>query len=185
MIRFMTPQSDAELVKLTLTQGSHYFGQLVKRHSDYLFGLGMRLSAGDAHLSHDLAQSTFLNAFKYLASFDPNRKNINDAQEVRFKNWLTRIAINNFNDMCRENSKYQHLENEETVADESQNKEVSDDFFQLIRPLTIEQRTLITLKYIYEYSNQEIASLMSLKLGTVKSRLNRSLNRLKQAENAL
>ena len=181
----MASLSDAELVKLTLTQGSHYFGQLVKRHSDYLFGLGMRLSAGNIQLSHDLAQTTFLNAFRYLASFDPNRKNINDSQEVRFKNWLTRIAINSFNDMYRENSLYQSLEDEHAIEDERQSKTVSDDFFRLIRPLTIEQRSLITLKYIYEYTNQEIASLMSLKLGTVKSKLNRSLDRLKQAKNAL
>ena len=181
----MASQTDTELVNLTLTQGSHYFGQLVKRHSDYLFGLGMRLSAGNTHLSHDLAQSTFLNAFRYLASFDPNRKSINSAKESRFKNWLTGIAINNFNDICRDNSKYQNLENEQTIADGTQSREASDDFFRLISPLTIEQRTLITLKYVYEYSNQEIASLMSLKLGTVKSKLNRSLNRLKQLENEL
>ena len=168
----MEEKTDAELVNLTLTQGSQYFGQLVKRYSDYLFGLGMRLTAGNHHLSHDLAQTTFLKAFQYLSSFDPNVKNAKGNEEFRFKNWLTRITINSFNDICNENRTSQNHEDEREIIDNNSTDGDNNDFFRLIKPLTSEQRTLVTLKFVYEYTNQEIADLMSLKLGTVKSRLN-------------
>ena len=53
------------------------------------------------------------------------------------------------------------------------------EFFNLIKPLTDDEKILFTLKYIYEYQNNEIAELLDRKTGTVKSQISRAMEKLK------
>jgi RNA polymerase sigma-70 factor (ECF subfamily) len=53
------------------------------------------------------------------------------------------------------------------------------EFFNLIKPLTDDEKILFTLKYIYEYQNNEIAELLGRKTGTVKSQISRAMEKLK------
>jgi RNA polymerase sigma-70 factor (ECF subfamily) len=53
------------------------------------------------------------------------------------------------------------------------------DFFNLIKPLTEDEKILFTLKYVYEYQINEIADLLNQKSGTVKSKISRALEKLK------
>mgnify|MGYP003388406627 FL=1 len=49
-------EADEELVRRTLSEGSHHFGVLIQRYADYLFGLGMRLTSGNKELAEDISQ---------------------------------------------------------------------------------------------------------------------------------
>jgi len=175
--------SDETLVTRSLQLGSHHFGELVKRYSDYLFGFGMRLSAGNTELSRDLSQQTFVRAFRYLSSFNKQYSSSHTETNHRFRNWLTGIAINCFNDLIDIENHYQPLESHHEPSHQP-NHHQSEGFYQLIRPLSSEERAIFTLKYVYEYKIEEIGEIMNLKPGTVKSKISRALERLRENHHA-
>jgi len=163
-------ESDIELVSKTLKGGSHHYGVLVQRYADYLFGLGMRLTAGNRSLAEDISQQTFLKSYTYLASFDARKS---------FKHWLTGIAVNCFKDALKQQRSYVDID---TVSELTHEPELGEDseFFRLIRPLGPEDRALFTLRYVYDHTVDEIAQLTSLRAGTVKSKLSRAMEVLRQ-----
>ncbi len=163
-------ESDIDLINKTLSGGSHHYGVLIQRYADYLFGLGMRLTAGNRALAEDISQQSFLKSYTYLASFDRNKS---------YKHWLTGIAVN----CCKDALKQQPLHIDiDTVNEPSHEPELGEDseFFRLIRPLEPEDRALFTLRYVYDHTVDEIAQLTSLKAGTVKSKLSRAMEVLRQ-----
>ena len=162
-------ESDEELVRRTLSEGSHHFGVLIQRYADYLFGLGMRLTSGNKELAEDISQQAFIRSFTYLKSFNSQKK---------FKHWLTGIAVNCYKDLIQKESQYLSL----NIKDEpnyTPHLEGNTDFFNLIKPLNEDEKVLFTLKYVYEYQVNEIADLLNQKLGTVKSKLSRALGKLR------
>ena len=171
--------SDEALVERSLTQGSHHFGELVKRYSDYLFGFGIRLTGGDSELAKDLSQQSFVRAFRYLHSFDTRHASSRSGSENRFRNWLTGIAVNCFNDLIKTENRYQALDEYFEPRYEAKFDD-SKAFFDLIKPLNKEERLIFVLKYVYEYKIDEIAQMTALNSGTVKSKISRALDRLRE-----
>lgn len=175
---------DATLVKLTLDQGSQYFGKLVKRYGDYLYGLGMRLSGGNDAQAKDMSQQAFIKAFQYLSSFNPNHRSLGVKENTRFRNWLTGIAINCYSDLAKRELAYAPLSPELEQAQQApETNDQTNDFNDIIRSLTVEERQLVTLKYVYEYKTEEIAGMLGLKSGTVKSKISRAIHRLREVQN--
>ncbi|MDG1818536.1 MAG: RNA polymerase sigma factor [Porticoccaceae bacterium] len=162
-------ETDEELVKRTLKGGSHHYGVLIQRYADYLFGLGMRLTGGNRELAEDISQQSFLKSYSYLKSFDSRKA---------YKYWLTGIAVNCFKDMIRKEQQYTGLD---TVHEPSYSPQLegNTEFFNLIKPLTEDEKILFTLKYIYEYQINDIADFLDQKPGTVKSKISRALEKLK------
>ena len=163
-------ESDIDLINKTLSGGSHHYGVLIQRYADYLFGLGMRLTAGNRSLSEDISQQTFLKSYTYIASFDTRKS---------YKHWLTGIAVNCFKDALKQQPLHIDID---TVNEPSHEPELGEDseIVRLIRPLEPEDRALFTLRYVYDHTVDEIAQLTSLKAGTVKSKLSRAMEVLRQ-----
>ncbi len=173
--------SDDTLVARTLSEGNHHFGALVKRYADYIFGYGLRLTGGNASLAEDLSQQTFLRAFKYLPSYDKKHRLRHQNDQNRFRNWLTGIASNCFRDLIKIEQRYQPLEHAiEPIFDPVYRD--SHEFFALIKPLGAEDRVLFILRYVYEFSVDEISEQTGLNSGTVKSRLSRAMQRLRDSQ---
>ncbi|ETN92594.1 Sigma-W factor [Gammaproteobacteria bacterium MOLA455] len=162
-------ETDEELVRRALKGGNHHYGVLIQRYADYLFGLGMRLTAGNRELAEDISQQSFLKSYSYLKSFDSRKT---------YKYWLTGIAVNCFKDMIKKEQKYTDLEagNEPSYVPQL---EGNTGFFCLIKPLTEDEKILFTLKYIYDYQVSDLADFLDLKPGTVKSKISRALEKLK------
>ena len=161
--------TDEELVQKTISGGSHHFGVLVERYSDYLFGLGMRLTSGNKEMSEDISQQAFLKSYSYLKSFDKKQS---------FKHWLTRIAVNSFKDLITKENQYSS--NESPIESSHTPKlEGDQDFFNLIRPLSEDEKAIFILRFIYEYQVNEIGELLTMKSGTVKSKLSRAMEKLR------
>jgi RNA polymerase sigma-70 factor (ECF subfamily) len=161
--------TDEELVQKTISGGSHHFGVLVERYSDYLFGLGMRLTSGNKEMSEDISQQAFLKSYSYLKSFDKKQS---------FKHWLTRIAVNSFKDLITKENQYSS--NESPIESSHTPKlEGDQDFFNLIRPLSEDEKAIFILRFIYEYQVNEIGELLTMKPGTVKSKLSRAMEKLR------
>src|SRR5438034_1953605 len=80
--------SDAQLIARVLVQDDrHAFGELVRRHQSVVRATLRKLTGGNHALADDLAQDTFMLAYRNLRSF---------RQEARFSTWLFRIATNAF-----------------------------------------------------------------------------------------
>src|SRR5207245_3324803 len=80
--------SDAQLIARVLVQDDrHAFGELVRRHQSAVRACLRKLTTGNHALADDLAQETFLLAYRNLKSF---------RQEAKFSTWLYRIAYNAF-----------------------------------------------------------------------------------------
>jgi RNA polymerase sigma-70 factor (ECF subfamily) len=172
---------DPELVRRTLAEGAFHFGPLVQRHSDYVFGLNMRLTSGNRALAQDITQQTFLNAFTYLKSFDRNKA---------FKHWIAGIAVNCLKDAIKKENAYVssdafNLSNsyEESLEGfHTPEPEMDRAFVALIKPFNMEERALVILRFVYEFKIAEIGELMALNPGTVKSKLSRATQKLGKLE---
>jgi RNA polymerase sigma-70 factor (ECF subfamily) len=164
-------ESDIDLINKALSGGSHHYGVLIQRYSDYLFGLGMRLTAGNRALAEDISQQSFLKSYTYLASFDRTKS---------YKHWLTGIAVNCFRDAVKKEQAYTGLETINEPMYTPELEEGGSEFFRLIKPLDPEHRSLFTLRYVYDHSVDEIAELTQLNAGTVKSKLSRAMEVLRQ-----
>ncbi|MDG1244161.1 MAG: RNA polymerase sigma factor, partial [Porticoccaceae bacterium] len=105
----------------------------------------------------------------YLKSFDARKT---------YKHWLTGIAVNCFKDIRLKEQRYAPLD-DINEASYSPRLEENSDFFNLIQPLDDNEKIMFTLKYVYDYRTQEIADVLDLKTGTVKSKISRALEKLK------
>src|SRR5512140_1092049 len=104
--------TDAELIARVVVQDDrHAFSELVRRYQSGVRATLRRLTAGNHALADDLAQETFLLAYRNLKSF---------RQEARFSTWLYRIATNAFLADARKRK-------EEELGDADANLAAEDD----------------------------------------------------------
>jgi RNA polymerase sigma-70 factor (ECF subfamily) len=125
----------------------------------------------DAAAAEDIAQEAFLAAVRSLDRFDRRRP---------FGPWLHRIVVNRAIDWARA----RRLRAEaELAAEVAAPEPVDSDSRALLRRLASldpEQRAVIVLRHLLEYTPGEIAGLLDLPRGTVNSRLRRGLDRLRE-----
>lgn len=120
--------------------------------------------------SMDCVQETLLKGLKNYHKLK-NKK--------YFDTWIIRILINTCIDYINKNKSTVQLNEEMTREEIQENYDETIDLINAIGELNSEQRELIFLKYFKGYSNFEIAREMNIKEGTVKSRINRVLKKLR------
>ena len=126
----------------------------------------------DAAAAEDIAQEAFLAAVRNLDRFDRRRP---------FGPWLHRIVVNRAIDWARARSLRAEVGGAEVAgAAEAEHAELGEQTLAAVRSLPPEQRAVIVLRYLLEYTPGEIASLLDLPRGTVNSRLRRALDALGQ-----
>jgi RNA polymerase sigma-70 factor (ECF subfamily) len=125
----------------------------------------------DAAAAEDIAQDSLLAAIDALDRFD-NRRPLSP--------WLYRIVVNNALKWLRAAPRRREVGVERAVAGEdiAAGRQVSDKVLAALRALDIEQRVVVVLRYLFEYTPGEIALALALPRGTVNSRLRRALDRL-------
>jgi RNA polymerase sigma-70 factor, ECF subfamily len=123
----------------------------------------------DAAGAEDIAQEAFLAALRALDRFDRRRP---------FGPWLHRIVVNRAIDWSRARTLRREVELGETTAAGSDPPEELPALMCGLRQLSPDQRAVIVLRYLLEYTPGEIATLLELPRGTVNSRLRRGLDTL-------
>jgi RNA polymerase sigma-70 factor (ECF subfamily) len=127
----------------------------------------------DAAAAEDIAQDAFLAAIDALDRFDRRRP---------FRPWLHRIVVNRALDWARRESLRRRVGREESVFEPlPPPQEVGDEMMAALRDLPAEQRAVVVLRHLLEYTPGEIARMLELPRGTVNSRLRRGLDRLREA----
>lgn len=178
---------DEEIVRRVLAGDRDLFEQLVLRHQRRVIYYLTRM-VKNPDLAEDLAQITFVKAFTALDSFDPR---------YRFTTWIYRIASNAAIDHLRRNrlrplSIDQPLETEDGSVEQqlpypgpgpdelAARGEVKVMLRRAVDRLPDEYRQLIVLRHGSECSYEEICEITGLPMGTVKNRLYRARNQLRQ-----
>lgn len=152
------------------------FNQLVERHQDHLFALVYRL-VPDRDQAADAVQEAFLSAYRNIASF----------RGGSVRSWLGRIAINAAMDIQRARRRrpsqpYPELEDESwqppaTSEVEPEHQALAVERSRVLAAalaaLPFDQRNCIVLYDVDGYDYGEIARIMGVSVGTVKSRIHR------------
>lgn len=178
------PDHDDRLVAEARAGSLDAFNQLVARYERPAYGLAYRL-LGDGAAAEDATQESFLAAWTNLGSY---RGGV-------FRAWLLRIVANRCYDELRRRQRHpagslDELPTEPAVAwtlqppaegpdDVALRHELSRQVQAAISRLPTDQRAALILSDIEGYAYEEIATITSANLGTVKSRLSRARARLR------
>lgn len=172
-------QDDATLVAAAVSGQDQAFGVLFRRHSRRILAAAWRIT-GNREDARDVAQETFVKAFRYLESFE---------RKSSFSTWLTRIAINEALMWLRRRrwlsdaSTTVPIEDEKTafpreIPDSGPGPETSYSqqerallLSKAINRLTPGVRKAIELRELAELSTEETARALGISVQAVKSRL--------------
>ena len=180
-------EKDVQLIRRILSGDDEAFNTLVRKYQRSVHALAWR-KVGDFHFAEEIAQDAFLQAYKNLAMLkDPNQ----------FAGWLYVIA----NRLClkwiqRNKSAMQSLEDTSMgeierssytrYVSEQRETEATERRYaivkRLLQRLPESERTVVTLYYLGEMTAKEIGKFLGVSVNTIKSRLRRARERLKNDE---
>jgi len=175
------PSIEARLVRLAKTGDRGAFADLVELYKDKIYHLGYRMLGGREE-AEDLAQETFLRVFRSLERYD---------ESLKFSTWIYRIGTNLAIDRLRKRKATYSLD-----ADVANDGEGTDWYGMLaseeptpegrvllsetqsriraaIEALPEKYRSVVILKYLHDMSLQEIGDVLELPVTTVKTRVHR------------
>jgi RNA polymerase sigma-70 factor (ECF subfamily) len=162
----MREDPDAALVLASRAGDRRAFEQLLARYERPVFNAAFRIlhHRDDAA---DVTQTAFLRAYEHLDRYDPAQ---------RFFSWLYRIAINEAMDLGGRRKPDPLLL--EAVADpgEGPDRQAADrqsdaSLQRALMALGVDQRALVVLKHVQDFSYEQIAEILDCPVKTVKSRL--------------
>jgi RNA polymerase sigma factor (sigma-70 family) len=172
--------SDADLIARVLADDDrNAFAELVRRNQSAVRGLLRKLTGGDAQRADDLAQETFLRAYRALGGF---------SGETRFSAWLFRIAYRSFLTDLRARKKLPLAQEEPDPEAESPEPEAPlaegaaqrVDLTRAMQRLAPEERAALALTYGQDISHEEAAKILEWPLGTLKTQVARAKEHLRK-----
>lgn len=168
---------EAVLVRHAAAGRRAAFAELVRRHQGKVRGLLLRL-CNDRTLADDLAQEVFLRAYRGLVGFEGR---------ASFGTWLYRIGYNVYLNHRSRTKRWGSLPEDYDVAaaapEDAHSPKRSDlrrDLRAAIETLPERYRAVVVLYYLQDVSYPEIAEILDLPLGTVKTHLHRAKKHLRE-----
>jgi RNA polymerase sigma-70 factor, ECF subfamily len=183
---------DRELATRAARGHEPAFRELLTRYERPVFSLIFRM-VRDRTLAEDLSQEAFIRAFNAIGTYKTSYK---------FSNWILKIANNHTIDHLRKRkldtvsidgsphartaeeasqSRVIIESRDETPAEYVENRELGSQIENAIGGLREEYRTVIVLRHVDGYAYEEIAEIMELPLGTVKTYLHRARGELRKS----
>lgn len=170
--------ADVQIVDRCLAGDDSAWEELIRTHSRRVYGICYRFTGSDTE-SQDLAQEVFLRLYKSLASFRP--------KEGSFQVWLARLTRNLLIDHYRKTRMQRatdSIEEQLPVLEQKGSagnrtdallvgRETGELIQQALARLSPELRETVILRDLEEMEYREIAQVLQVPEGTVKSRLNR------------
>jgi RNA polymerase sigma-70 factor (ECF subfamily) len=187
----LATRTDQEIVALARGGEEAAYRELVRRYERPLFSLLYRM-VRDRELAEDLAQETFVKALNAIESYRP---------EFKFSSWIFKIANNAAIDHLRrreldtlslqgsphaetpeavEATALQIGDRQESPLEEVEARELGGEIEAAIARLRPEYRSCILLRHVEGRAYEEIAEILGLPLGTVKTYIHRARNELRR-----
>ena len=187
----LAARTDQEIVALARSGEEAAYRELVRRYERPLFSLLYRM-VRDRELAEDLAQETFVKALNAIDSYRP---------EFKFSSWIFKIANNAAIDHLRrreldtlslegsphaetpeaiEATALQIGDRQESPLDQVEARELGGEIEAAIARLRPEYRSCILLRHVEGRAYEEIAEILGLPLGTVKTYIHRARNELRR-----
>ena len=169
---------DSELLYLVKNGDIRVFDELYNRYSGKLLNFIYKM-VFDRMTAEDIMQDTFVKAFQNADKYD---------SQYRFSTWLYRIAANlSINEInkrkVRLNKKnFLSIENEEESNNPSQKvlkDETNQNLLSALSRLSVNHRAVLVMKFFQDLSYNEIAEILNISTGTVKSRIHYGIESLK------
>ena len=188
----MNTRTDEQLLAEHVAGQADQFGLLVRRHHQELFRFLVRFT-GSAAAAEDIVQETFLQVHLSAASFDRSR---------RFKPWLFTIAANKARDLLRSRGRRPEVPLDAPVGSGDEEGQKFLDFMadassmpsgamerseerefvrSLLAGMPDHLKEVLVLSYYHRFPYRQIAEILDVPLGTVKSRLHAAVGHLGQA----
>ena len=180
--------SDGQLIaRCIVGDDRHAFAELVKRHQSAVRACLRKLTTGNHALADDLAQETFVLAWRNLKSF---------RQEARFSTWLYRIATNCWLAQARKRQEELLGDRDDAVVDDDSDAlddgraathdhasttTMKIDLERAMATLSEAERAAIVQCYHNDLSHEEAAYVLGCPVGTVKTHVLRGKQKLKRA----
>lgn len=166
--------TDADLIaRVLVREDQNAFGELVRRYQSPVRGFLARMTRGDLHLADDLAQETFLKAWRKLHTFGGGS---------RFSTWLFAIAFNEFRGMARQRREpaLADAENLPEEAAPAADPHLRLDLTEALNRLNSNERAAVVLCCQNGLSHEDAAKVLDCPLGTVKTNVLRGREKLRK-----
>jgi RNA polymerase sigma-70 factor (ECF subfamily) len=181
--------TDEDLVVGVLAGDESAYGRLVTRYRDYVYTIAVRI-VGDESDAEDVAQETFVRAYRALPKFRGDSK---------FSSWLYRIATNRALTHLKRRRRRgsvvdvdagPHVEAEagRSEVGESPGPDelvIGEEFRRQVRAAVLrlpeQYRVVVTLFYLEERSYKEVAAILGIPMGTLKTHLHRARALLRES----
>lgn len=175
----------AELTKQEIRKQEDFNEEIIP-HLDALYNFGLRLTS-DPNDAEDLVQDTIVKAYRFFSSYEKG---------TNAKAWLFRILKNSYINNYRKKSKkpqevdydevssfYETIRAERTDTSDLEDKMfrdlIDDDISQALDEIPEDFRTVVLLCDVEDFTYEEIANMLDVPIGTIRSRLHRGRNLLK------
>lgn len=175
-------KTESQLIDESLGGNSAAFGELVRLHQDRLFNAVTHF-IGNATEAEDVVQEAFFQAYLKLDSFQRNSA---------FYTWLYRIAFNTAVsrqrrkrvatsvDNSREQTGDEPIDRGESPHQPMERQETVGQVQAALAALSEEHREILILREMEDFEYEEISSALQINVGTVRSRLHRARQALKE-----
>jgi RNA polymerase sigma-70 factor (ECF subfamily) len=162
------------------------FQEEIIPHLDAMYNFGLRLTS-DPNDAEDLVQDTIVKAFRFFSSYEKG---------TNAKAWLFRILKNSYINNYRKKSKqpsqvdydevssfYETIRADRTDTSDLEDRMfrelIDDDIANALEQLPEDFRTVVLLCDVEDFTYEEIANMLDVPIGTIRSRLHRGRNLLK------
>lgn len=175
----------AELTKEEIQKQEDFEDEIVP-HLDAMYNFALRLTS-DPSDAEDLVQDTIVKAYRFFSSYEKG---------TNAKAWLFRILKNSYINNYRKQSKqpnqvdydevssfYETIRADRTDTSDLEDKMfrelIDDDISNALEELPEDFRTVVLLCDVEGFTYEEIANMLDVPIGTIRSRLHRGRNLLK------
>lgn len=166
-------ERDEDLVRRYLSGDAEAFGTLVERHERRMYNLALRMT-GREEDARDATQEAFLTALRKLSSF---------RGEAAFTTWMHRVTVNACYDLLRKRRRAPLLDRGQDerergpepppAPDHAESSDLSMDVQRALLEVPEDFRTVMILHDVQDLPYEQVAAIVGVPVGTVKSRLHR------------
>ncbi|WP_424768847.1 RNA polymerase sigma factor SigY [Paenibacillus sp. sgz302251] len=166
---------ETKLIKQAIRGDTRALSELLRQHYSFLYQYMLKVTM-NKNLAEDVTQETMLKAIEKIAGFQ---------SKAKFSTWLITIASRLVVDRMRRNEREKRwLQEEQSMQgiryDTLQRLNEWPEALQALGELKSDIRIPVLLKHYYGYAQEEIAAMLDIPVGTVKSRLHNGLKQLRK-----